>query len=95
MKFNGYVNLSSENIPHNQWVEEDHEKEYVAREIVDILMQEIKLNALCKVSQDSENSLVEIIARLLDITMYRLRVEYEIEVTRAERQNIVSKNRKV
>ncbi len=60
-----------------------------------MLLQEIKLNAFRKVSNSSENFLVEIIARLMDTTMYRLPVEYEIEVTRAERQSMASKNRKV
>ncbi|CAG8839679.1 30826_t:CDS:2, partial [Racocetra persica] len=32
--------------------------------------------------------------RLIDTAMYRLPVDYEIEVTRAERQSIASKNRK-
>ena len=49
-----------------------------------MLLQEIKLNAFRKVSNSSENFLVEIIARLMDTAMYRLPVEYEIEITRAE-----------
>ena len=90
-----FVLSSSETVSHDQWVEEEHEKERVARGITDVLLQEIKLNAFRKVSSGSENSLVEIIARLMDTTMYRLPVDYEIEVTRAERQSIASKNRKV
>ena len=70
-------------------------KKNVVKEITDILLQEIKLNALRKVSSGSENSLVGVIARLMDVSMYRLPVEYDIEVTRAERQSIASKNRKV
>ncbi|CAG8741579.1 20850_t:CDS:1, partial [Racocetra persica] len=38
------------------------------------------------VSHGSENSLVEIIARLIDNAMHRLPVNYEIEITRAEHQ---------
>ena len=90
-----FVLSSSETVSHDQWVEEEHEKERVARGITDVLLQEIKLNAFRKVSSGSENSLVEIIARLMDTTMYRLPVDYEIEVTRAERQSIASKNCKV
>ena len=86
---------SSETVSHDQWVEEEHEKERVSRGITDVLLQEIKLNAFCKVSSGSENLLVEIIAQLMDTTMYRLPVDYEIEVTRAERQSIASKNCKV
>ncbi|CAG8518051.1 10344_t:CDS:2 [Rhizophagus irregularis] len=62
-------------------IEEEHEKERVARGITDVLLQEIKLNVFCRVS---ENSFVEIIARLIDTAMYRFPVDYEIEVTRAE-----------
>jgi hypothetical protein len=90
-----FVLSSSETVSHDQWVEEEHEKERVARGITDVLLQEIKLNTFRKVFNGSENSLVEIIARLMDTAMYRLPVEYEIEVTRAERQSMASKNRKV
>ena len=37
---------------------------------------------------------MEIIARLIDMTMHHLPVDYEVEVTRAERQSTASKNRK-
>ena len=37
---------------------------------------------------------MEIIARLIDMAMHRLPVDYEVEVTRAERQSTASKNRK-
>ncbi|CAG8572973.1 7108_t:CDS:2, partial [Funneliformis mosseae] len=47
------------------------------------------------ISEESENILVEIIARLIDIVMYHLPVDYEVEVTRAERQSKASKNCKV
>lgn len=86
-----FVLSSSETISHNQWVEEEHEKERVARGITDVLLQEIKLNVFCRVSNGSENSFVEIIARLIDTAMYRFPVDYEIEVTRAEWQSIASK----
>ena len=58
-------------------------------------MQKIKLNAFHKVSNGSENSLVEIIARLMDTAMYHLPIEHDIEVTRAERQSVASKNHKI
>lgn len=90
-----FVLSPSEIVSHGQWVEEEHEKERVARGITNVLLQEIKLNAFRKVSKGSENCLVEIIARLMDAAMYRLPVEYDIEITRAERQSIASKNRKV
>ena len=53
------------------------------------------MNALQRVSGGSENTLVEIIARLIDMAMYHLPVDYEVEVTRAERQSKASKNCKV
>ncbi|CAG8740052.1 15740_t:CDS:2, partial [Racocetra persica] len=89
-----FVLLLSEMVTYDQWVEEEYEKECVVRGIIDVLLQEIKLNVLYKVTHGSENSLVEIIARLIDTAMYRLPVGYEIEITRAERQSIASKNRK-
>ncbi|RGB33381.1 hypothetical protein C1646_788831 [Rhizophagus diaphanus] len=57
--------------------------------------EEIKLNTLQRVSRGSENTLVEIIACLIDMVMYYLPVNYEVEVTRAERQSKASKNCKV
>src|SRR5881275_40131 len=69
--------------------------ERIAGGITDILLQEIKLNALQRVSGGSENTLVEIIARLIDMAMYHLPVDYEVEITRTERQSKVSKSRKV
>ena len=82
-------------VTHDQWIEDDHIKERVASGITDILLQEIRLNALRRVSEGSENTLVEIIAHLIDMAMYHLPVDYEVEVTRAERQSKASKNRKV
>ncbi|CAG8617842.1 9389_t:CDS:2, partial [Diversispora eburnea] len=42
-----------------------------------------------------KNSLVKTIARLIDTTMYRFPMNYEVEITRSERQSIASKNRKI
>src|SRR2546430_12708318 len=58
-------------------------------------LQEIKLNTLQRVSGGSENTLVEIIARLIDMAMYHLPVDYEVKITRAECQSKASKSRKV
>ena len=82
-------------VTHDQWIEDNHIMERIAGRITDILLQEIKLNALQRVSGGSENTLVEIIAHLIDMAMYHLPVDYEIEITRAERQSKVSKSRKV
>jgi len=48
-----------------------------------------------RVFRGSENTLVEIIARLIDMAMHHLPVDYEVKVTRAKRQNTASKNCKV
>ena len=69
-------------VTHDQWIEDE---ERVASGITDILLQEIRLNVLRRVSEGSENTLVEIIVRLIDMAMYHLPVDYEVEVTRAER----------
>ncbi|CAG8824819.1 3912_t:CDS:1, partial [Gigaspora rosea] len=71
---------------------EEYEKDRVVRRIIDVCLQEIKLNVLHKVSHGSENSLVEIITRLIDTVMYHLPVGYEIEVTRTEQVNIPTQN---
>ncbi|GBC43415.2 hypothetical protein GLOIN_2v1510726 [Rhizophagus irregularis DAOM 181602=DAOM 197198] len=94
-KLRKFVLPSRDIVTHDQWIEDDHIKERIAGGITDILLQEIKLNALQRVSGGSENTLVEIIARLIDMAMYHLPVDYEVEVTRAERQSKASKNRKV
>lgn len=93
-KLRKFVLPSRDVVTHDQWVEDDHIKERIARGITDVLLQEIKLNALRRVSRGSENTLVEIIARLIDMAMHHLPVDYEVEVTRAERQSTASKNRK-
>ncbi|CAG8728704.1 1176_t:CDS:2, partial [Dentiscutata heterogama] len=89
------VLASREIVTHDQWVEADHVRGLVANGITNALLQEIKLNALRRVSEGSENTLVEIISRLLDMTMYHLPVDFEVEVTRSERQSIASKNWKI
>ena len=94
-KLRKFILSSRDIVTHDQWIEDEHIKERVASGITDILLQEIKLNALQRVSEGSENTLVEIIARLIDMAMYHLPVDYEVEVTRAERQSKASKNRKV
>src|SRR6266542_857253 len=49
-------------------------------------------NALRKIFKDSKSSLVEIVSRLMDAIMWGLSVEYNVEVTRGERQSIASKD---
>lgn len=90
-----FVLASSETVSYGQWFEVDYDKERITKGIAELLLHEIKLNAFRKISNGFENLLVEIIARLIDIILYRLPVEYDIEVTRAERHSTASKNRKV
>ncbi len=52
------------------------------------------LNALRKILKGSESSLVEVVSRLIDAVMWGLSVEYDVEVTRGEHQNVASKDRK-
>ncbi|CAG8777663.1 17095_t:CDS:2, partial [Gigaspora rosea] len=44
-----------------------------------------QLNALYRVSEGSENALVEIIARIIDMVMFNLPVDYEVDVTRRDK----------
>ncbi len=64
-------------ILYDQWVKEEYKKECIAKRITDVLLQEI-------VSNNFKNSLIEIIAWLIDTAMYCLSIEYEIKVTRAK-----------
>ena len=58
-------------------------------------MQEIKLNVFQRVFERIENTLVEIIACLIDMAMYYLLVNHKVEVTRTEYQSKANKNYKV
>ncbi|CAG8597350.1 8847_t:CDS:2 [Cetraspora pellucida] len=61
-KLKKFVLSSRETVTHDQWVEADHVSGHIASGITDVLLQEIKLNALQRVS---ENTFVEIISHLL------------------------------
>src|SRR6266545_6750932 len=62
--------------------------------MTNILLQEMMSNALGKILKGSESSLVKVVSRLIDAIMWGLLVEYDVEVTRGERQSVVSKDRK-
>ncbi|RGB22794.1 hypothetical protein C1646_775513 [Rhizophagus diaphanus] len=79
----------------NEFISKRNEVHKLRKFVLPLRDIEIKLNALQRVSGGSENTLVEIIARLIDMAMYHLSVDYEVEVTRAECQSKASKNRKV
>ncbi|CAG8808106.1 8454_t:CDS:2, partial [Racocetra persica] len=50
-KLKKFVLLSTETAKHNQWVEEAHERERIAKIVTDVLLQEIRFNALRKISR--------------------------------------------
>src|SRR6266511_4083706 len=51
-------------------------------------------NALGKILKGSEGSFVEVVSQLMDAIMWGLPVVYDVEITRGERQSVVSKDRK-
>src|SRR6266545_287678 len=83
-----------EKVTYNKWVEPNYEQERIARNMTNILLQEIMSNVLGKILKGSEGSLVEVVSRLMDAVMWGLPVEYDVEVTRGERQSVASKDRK-
>ena len=73
-----------EKVTHNKWVEPNYEQECIARNMTNILLQEMISNALRKILKGSEDSLVEVVFRLIDAVIWDLPVEYDVEVTRGE-----------
>src|SRR6266540_2875892 len=62
--------------------------------MTNILLQEMMSNALRKILKGSESSLIEVVSRLINAVMWDLSIEYDVEVTRGERQSVASKDRK-
>ena len=58
-----------EKVTHNKWVEPNYERERIARNMTNILLQEMMSNALEKILKGSEGSLVEVVSRLMDAVM--------------------------
>ncbi|CAJ0824796.1 3362_t:CDS:2 [Entrophospora sp. SA101] len=75
-------------LSHGRWVERGVDRVQVAVNITDILLQEIKRNVLRRVSGGSENVLVDAITRLMEASLYQVPIEFDIEVTRNERQSM-------
>ncbi|CAJ0642879.1 4552_t:CDS:2 [Entrophospora sp. SA101] len=89
-----FIISPSEVLSHGRWVERGVDRVQVAVNITDILLQEIKRNVLRRVSGGSENVLVDAITRLMEASLYQVPIEFDIEVTRNERQSMASKKRK-
>src|SRR6266498_4125159 len=83
-----------EKVTYNKWVEPNYERERIARNMTNILLQEMMSNALGKILKGSEGSLVEVVSRLMDAVMWDLPVEYDVEVTRGECQSVANKDHK-
>ena len=58
-----------EKVIHNKWVELNYEWERIARNMTNILLQEMMSNALRKILKSSKNSLVEVVSQLIDAVM--------------------------
>ncbi|CAG8660405.1 10147_t:CDS:10 [Cetraspora pellucida] len=89
-----FILAPSQAIYHDRWAEPIYIREEIAHNILDMILQEIKMD-LHQISKCSENTLVTIIGRLMDVAMCNLPVEFEVKVIRAEKQSIASKNRKI
>src|SRR6266498_879398 len=83
-----------EKVTHNKWVELNYERERIARNMTNILLQEMMTNALEKILKGSEGFLVEVVSQLMNAVMWSLPVVYDVEVTRDERQSVASKDHK-
>ncbi|CAG8708985.1 12526_t:CDS:2, partial [Dentiscutata heterogama] len=90
-----FMILPSEKVTHARWVEQEYERERVTKNITDDLLLKIKSNIFRRVSDGSENSLVEAIAHLIEASLCQLPLEYNVDVVRGEKQSIASKNQKV
>ncbi|CAG8813948.1 16793_t:CDS:2, partial [Racocetra persica] len=85
-KIKKFVFSSTEIAIYDQWIEKVHKREHIAKIITDVLLQEIRFNALRKIFRGSENSFIEIISYLIDTTMYHLPVECNIDVTKTKQR---------
>ncbi len=79
---------------YSKWVEPNYEWEYIARNMTNILLQEMMSNVFKKILKGSEGSLVEVVSWLIDAIIWDLPVEYDVEVTRGKCQSVTSKDRK-
>ncbi|CAG8730413.1 10250_t:CDS:2 [Cetraspora pellucida] len=89
-----FVIAPSEMTRHKNWVEGEINRAQIATNITDTLLQEIKRNVLHKISKASENALVDVVACLMEASIYQMPIDLDIEVTRNDRQSDASKKRK-
>ena len=62
--------------------------------MTNILLQEMMLNVFKKILKGSEDSLIEVVSRLIDAIIWGLSIEYDVEVIKGERQSVASKDHK-
>ncbi|CAG8477412.1 8167_t:CDS:2 [Acaulospora morrowiae] len=89
-----FIIAPSETRRHKEWIESENNRVITATNITDTLLQETKRNVFRKISKASENALVDVITRIIEASIYQMPVDFDIEVTRNDRQSIASKKRK-
>ncbi|CAG8598594.1 3026_t:CDS:2 [Paraglomus occultum] len=89
-----FVVAPSETTRHKNWVVSEIDRAQIATNITDTLLQEMKRNVLHKISKASEHALVDVVARLIEASIYQMPIGLDIEVTRNDRQSDASKKRK-
>ncbi|CAJ0846405.1 1161_t:CDS:2, partial [Entrophospora sp. SA101] len=90
-----FIITPSQVVYHDHWVEPISVREGVAQGIIDFILQEIRTDIICRISGHSEGTYMEMIGRLIDVTMCDLPLEFKIDITRSEQQSVASKNRKI
>ncbi|CAG8811452.1 22634_t:CDS:2, partial [Gigaspora margarita] len=84
-KLRKFVSSLRETVTHDQWVEADHVRGHIASGITDVLSQEIKLEELPGFRKHIN----------MAISIYHLPVDFEVEITRSERQSIAKMGRNI
>ncbi|CAJ0760791.1 5306_t:CDS:2 [Entrophospora sp. SA101] len=77
-----FIIAPSQVVYHDRWVEAISVIEGVARGIIVFILEEIRMDIICRISGHSEGTYMEMIGRLIDITI-------------SEQQSVASKNRKI
>ncbi|CAH1765447.1 9060_t:CDS:2 [Entrophospora sp. SA101] len=77
-----FIIAPSQVVYHDRWVEAISVIEGVARGIIVFILEEIRMDIICRISGHSEGTYMEMIGRLIDITMCELPVEFKIDITR-------------